>query len=44
MVNQCPYKPEELKGLPLGMHHCPICLQMVVAGLPHPDYSEEDKL
>jgi hypothetical protein len=31
----CGYKPEELVGVPLGMHHCPECGTMVVAGCPH---------
>lgn len=39
-MTSCPYKPELLKGLPLGMFHCPICLNMVIAGLPHPTDAE----
>jgi hypothetical protein len=31
----CPYRPELLKGYPLGMHHCPACGMMVVAGIEH---------
>lgn len=31
----CPYEPEHLVGIPLGMFHCPVCGEMVVAGLPH---------
>jgi len=34
--NQCPYEPEHLIGVPMGMHHCGVCGSMVVAGLPHP--------
>ncbi len=33
----CPGKPENLKGLPIGMYHCEFCGVMVIAGLPHPD-------
>lgn len=29
---------------PVGMFHCPDCGQMVVAGVPHPDYSILDNL
>jgi hypothetical protein len=36
---QCPHNPEELKGQPIGMYHCPICGEMVLAGAKHPDYS-----
>jgi hypothetical protein len=32
----CEEKPEDLKGQPIGMYHCPDCGAMVVAGLPHP--------
>jgi hypothetical protein len=35
-ITSCPGKPEELKGLPLGMYHCEYCGAMVIAGLPHP--------
>jgi hypothetical protein len=35
----CDYDPSGLVNVPLGMFHCPNCGQMVVAGLPHPDYS-----
>lgn len=37
-MSRCPYDPSSLVGIPLGMFHCPYCLQMIVAGLPHPDY------
>ena len=33
--DKCPYKPELLTGLPIGMHHCPVCTDMVVAGIKH---------
>ena len=32
----CPYLPELIgSDVPLGMFHCPICGNMVIAGLPH---------
>ena len=33
----CPYEPEHLIGVPLGMFHCEVCGIMIVAGMPHPD-------
>ena len=33
---QCPYDPTPLMGEPIGMFHCPLCGDMVIAGLPHP--------
>ena len=32
---KCPHDPQELKGEPIGMYHCPVCGEMVIAGLPH---------
>lgn len=32
----CPEKPEYLKAQPIGQYRCPVCLMMVMAGLPHP--------
>lgn len=34
----CSYDPTELAGLPMGMLHCPECDEVVLAGVPHPDY------
>lgn len=34
----CDFDPEPLKGVPLGMFHCPYCGEMVLAGAEHPDY------
>ena len=34
--DECPYEPEHLKESPIGMHHCPVCGEMVLATLPHP--------
>jgi hypothetical protein len=36
---KCPYDPKEMKGAPIGMFHCPVCGEMVLAGVEHPDYS-----
>ena len=38
-MNKCPYDPTVLKGVPIGMLHCPECGEMILAGVPHPDYS-----
>lgn len=35
-----PYDPLFLVGAPLGQYHCPACGSMIIAGLPHLDYSE----
>lgn len=29
-------------GAPIGMFHCPLCGEMVLAGMPHPDYNAWD--
>ena len=34
----CPYDPSTVEGS-IGMFHCPLCGEMVVAGLFHPDPS-----
>jgi len=36
----CQEKPEDLKGQPLGMYHCPDCGAMVLAGVAHPQLCE----
>lgn len=36
----CPYDPAPLTDVPLGMFHCPLCNEMILAGMPHPDYSD----
>lgn len=42
----CPFDPSIYVNVPLGMFHCPLCGDMIVAGLPHPpslsslDFSE----
>lgn len=35
-----PWEPQQLKGQPIGQYHCPYCGAMVVAGIPHLDYSD----
>jgi hypothetical protein len=34
-----PFDPIALRGKPIGQFHCPYCGAMVLAGLPHIDYS-----
>ena len=31
----CSYKPQDLLNVPVGMHHCPRCGEMQIAGIPH---------
>lgn len=31
----CPEQPVTLIGMPLGQYHCPVCMEMQIAGLPH---------
>jgi hypothetical protein len=42
-MKKCEFDPRSLAGMPIGMFHCPECGEMVVAGLQHPDYEEEDE-
>ena len=35
-----PWEPQQLVGVPLGQYHCPYCGAMVIAGVPHIDYSD----
>ena len=39
--DECPYEPERLKEVPLGMFHCPLCGEMVLAGVAHPRKAAE---
>lgn len=32
----CDFDPRIYANQPIGMFHCPVCGDMVVAGLPHP--------
>lgn len=38
-----PWEPPQLAGLPIGQYHCPYCLEMVIAGMNHIDYREENE-
>jgi hypothetical protein len=46
---KCTFDPTSdiYKDAPIGMFHCPECGEMVLAGMPHPDYDtllDEDVL
>jgi hypothetical protein len=43
MGQECPWPwdPQQLKGAPLGMYHCPYCGDMVMAGMDHVDYKDD---
>ena len=34
--DECPFQPELIPPGPIGMFHCKVCGEMVVAGVPHP--------
>lgn len=36
-----PWEPQQLLNAPLGQYHCRYCDAMVIAGIPHPDYSDQ---
>jgi hypothetical protein len=36
-----PWEPQQLVGAPLGQYRCPYCGAMVVAGIPHLDYTPQ---
>lgn len=38
-----PWDPEQLKGAPMGQYHCAYCGEMVLAGVPHTDYDNEEE-
>ena len=42
MQNKCPFDPSAppYDTAAIGMFHCPECGEMVLAGVPHLDYSE----
>lgn len=31
----CPHDPRKLAGAPIGQYHCPVCGEMVIAGMEH---------
>jgi hypothetical protein len=35
-----PWEPQQLKGVAMGMYHCPYCGEMCIAGLRHTDFRE----
>jgi hypothetical protein len=37
-----PWEPQQLAGAPLGQYRCGYCMAMVVAGMPHLDYSPQE--
>lgn len=37
----CPHDPKKRLGSPIGMYHCPVCGEMVVAGYDHPLHNME---
>ena len=37
-----PWEPIRLRGQPIGQFHCPYCGAMVIAGLNHIDYREQE--
>ena len=41
-MTKCIFDPtaDIYKDAPIGMFHCPECGEMVVAGLPHPDWDD----
>lgn len=40
----CPYDPREMAGLPIGMFHCPMCGEMVIAGMEHIAWWDLDEM
>lgn len=39
-----PWEPQQLVGAPMGQYHCGYCGAMVVAGVPHLDYSPNERV
>lgn len=37
-----PWDPQQRVNEPMGMYHCPYCGCMVMAGLPHTDYTGDE--
>ena len=40
---KCDFDTMIYKDEPMGMFHCPYCGEMVLAGVPHPDYDYVNK-
>lgn len=43
-MTKCLFDPVTYTGPAQGMFHCPECDEMVVAGVPHPDYDDMDHM
>lgn len=41
-ADACPFEPQHLIGVPLGMFHCEVCGDMVCAGFAHPRRKDMD--
>jgi hypothetical protein len=39
-MTKCTFDPMEYANEPIGMFHCPKCGEMVLSGMPHPDYEK----
>lgn len=39
-----PWEPQQLAGAPMGQYHCSYCGAMVLAGVPHLDYSPDERV
>lgn len=39
-----PWEPQQLVGSPLGQYHCLYCGAMCVAGVEHPEYSDDARV
>ncbi len=40
---QCEFDPKTYANQPIGMFHCPLCGEMVLAGMDHPDVDKVDE-
>lgn len=40
--DRCPFEPEHMIGVPMGMFHCELCSHMCLAGVSHPRQSSLD--
>lgn len=38
-----PWEPQQLTNAPMGQYHCPYCGAMVIAGVPHTDWTVDDE-
>lgn len=42
-MSKCTYDPKEMANQPIGMFHCPLCGEMVLAGLDHPEWDDVER-